>query len=84
MQRLKASKPDYWDYATLLELAVLDGDEQSSRRRLGDALACVREVWEPETTVNNLKLIREARLGRGIEQPWLDAVIDSLAAAKPR
>jgi tetratricopeptide (TPR) repeat protein len=84
MQRLKASRPDYWDYATLLELAVLDGDEPASRQRLGDALACIREVWEPETTVNNLKLIREARRARNVEQPWLDAVIDRLANAKPR
>jgi tetratricopeptide (TPR) repeat protein len=84
MQRLKAAKPDYWDYATLLELAVLDGDEATSRQRLGDAIACIREVWEPETTVNNLKMIREARSARGVAEPWLDAVIESLAAAKPR
>jgi tetratricopeptide (TPR) repeat protein len=83
MQRLKTSKPDYWDYATLLELAVLDADQEASRKRLGDALACIREVWEPETTVNNLKLIREARRARGVEEPWLDAVIDRLATAKP-
>jgi hypothetical protein len=84
MQRLKGSKPDYWDYATLLELAVLDGDQQASRKCLGDALTRVRESWEPETTANNLKLIREARRERGAAEPWLDAVIDSLAAAKPR
>lgn len=83
-QRLKGSKPDYWDFATLLELAVLDGDEQTAKQRLGDAVTRVREVWEPETTVNNLNLIREARRARGAEEPWLDAIIDSLSAAKPR
>ncbi len=82
-QRLKASSPDYWDFATLLELAVLDSDQQTAKQRLGDALTRVREVWEPETTVNNLNLIREARRARGVEEPWLDEIIDSLSKAKP-
>ena len=56
-QRLRTAKPDYWDFATLLELAVLASDEPEVRRLLGLALANVREVWEAETTANNLKLI---------------------------
>jgi tetratricopeptide (TPR) repeat protein len=78
-QRLKSSKPDYWDYATLLELAVLEGDQEMSRQYLGDALANMRETWEPETTVNNLKLIQEARQQRSINQEWLSEVIESLS-----
>jgi len=56
-----AGKPDYWDHATRLELAVLAGDEPGARSALSDALAAVREPWEPETTARNLRLIREAR-----------------------
>jgi hypothetical protein len=87
--RLKGSKPGYWDYATLLELAVLDNDEAEASRRLSDALASVREDWEPKTTANNLALIREARQARGIEQPWLADAIAELersaeAVAEPR
>jgi len=81
MQRLKSSKPDYWDYATLLELAVLEGDQESSQQYLGDALANMRETWEPETTANNLKLIREARQQRGINQTWLSEIVNSLSLA---
>src|SRR6478609_6842971 len=81
MQRLKSSKPDYWDYATLLELAVLEGDQESSQQYLGDALANMRETWEPETTANNLKLIREARQQRGMNQPWLSEIVNSLSLA---
>jgi|SRR6478609_2331873 len=81
MQRLKSSKPDYWDYATLLELAVLEGDQESSQQYLGDALANMRETWEPETTANNLKLIREARQQRGINQAWLSEIVNSLSLA---
>ena len=77
-QRLKSSKPDYWDHATLLELAVLEGDQEMARQYLRDALASMRATWEPETTANNLKLIREARQQRGMDQPWLTELIGSL------
>jgi tetratricopeptide (TPR) repeat protein len=77
-QRLKFAKPDYWDYATLLELAVLSSDEQDARRTLSDALSHVREEWEPKSTANNLVLIRKARSKRGLNQPWLDEVLSAL------
>ena len=60
-RKIAAGKPDYWDYATRLELAVLAKDEAKAAEALGDALANVRESWEPETTLRNLRLIREAR-----------------------
>jgi tetratricopeptide (TPR) repeat protein len=69
-RRIAAGKPDYWDYATLLELAVLEKDEKKARAALGDALAAIREPWEPETTARNLRLIREARAKRQEELPW--------------
>lgn len=77
-QRIKSGQPDYFDYATLLELAVLKSAEGESRSRLSDALLRVREKWEPKTTANNLSMIATARKTRGVEQPWLDAVISSL------
>ncbi len=77
-RRIKSGQPDYFDYATLLELAVLKSAEGESRSRLSDALLRVREKWEPKTTANNLSMIATARKTRGVEQPWLDAVISSL------
>jgi tetratricopeptide (TPR) repeat protein len=69
-RRVAAGKPDFWDHATLLELAVLARDEAGAKSALGKALACVRESWEPETTARNLRLIREAREPRGTAEPW--------------
>jgi tetratricopeptide (TPR) repeat protein len=69
-RRVAGGKPDYWDHATLLELAVLAGDEEGASEALGNALAVVRESWEPETTARNLRLIREARERRGASVPW--------------
>ncbi len=78
LRRLNGGAPNYWDHATLLELAVLGNAEEEARERLSDALAAVREVWEPGTTANNLTLIRDARRKRGVEEPWLDEIIDDL------
>ena len=63
-----------WDYATRLELAVLAKDEAVANQALASALARVRENWEPESTANNLKLIRSAREHRGDEVPWAEMI----------
>lgn len=78
LRRIEGSEPDYWDHATLLELAVLASDRAAADRHAADALEAVREVWEPETTARNLRLIRDARAGRGDDVAWLDRVIDRL------
>jgi len=64
-RRIESGRPDYWDHATRLELAVLARDERGAGAALGDALAHMRESWEGETTARNLRLIREARESRG-------------------
>jgi hypothetical protein len=73
-RRIAAGQPDYWDYATRLELAVLARDEPGAVAALGDALAILRERWEAETTARNLRLIREARAARGESVAWADAI----------
>jgi len=81
-RRVAAGKPDYWDYATQLELAVLGTDEQAALDALGNALASVREMWEPETTLRNLRLIREARERRQEPIPdWVKDVEEELGKA---
>jgi len=39
----------------------------------------VRETWEPETTLNNLRLIRETREKRGDMVNWAKTLEDALA-----
>jgi tetratricopeptide (TPR) repeat protein len=77
-RRIARGQPDYWDHATRLELAVLAKDEAEAAAALGDALASVRESWEPETTARNLRLIRTARAGRGEAVNWADEVEQEL------
>lgn len=77
-RRITQGQPDYWDFATLVELAVLSHDQSGCESALCSALANVRESWEPETTANNLGLIREARTGRNEKVPWAEEAEQSL------
>jgi len=69
-RKIALGKPDYWDFATRLEIAVLAKDENKAMAALGNCLTSIREVWEPETTIRNLRLIREARERRKDPVPW--------------
>ena len=80
-RRIAAGAPDYWDYATQLELAVLRRDDDKAFEVLADAVSAVRETWEPETTCRNLRLIREARAGRGESVQTLLAIEEELLAS---
>ena len=83
-RRIAAGKADYWDHATLLELAVLDRDKTAANKALASAAAVVREKWEPETTARNLRLIREARERRKQDLPWMMQIEDALAQMQPQ
>ncbi|MGE3163572.1 MAG: TRAFs-binding domain-containing protein [Planctomycetota bacterium] len=78
-RRLVAKSPDYWDHATRLELAVLGDDEEAASEALSEALASVRERWEPKTTLRNLRLIEEVRRARGESVAGIAAIIAALA-----
>lgn len=80
-RRIEMGRPDYWDYATLLELAVLARDEGKAKKELAKALAKVREAWERETTVRNLRLIREARSRRGEDIAWAETLERDLSGS---
>ncbi len=78
-RRIAHGDANYWDYATQLELMVLASDHSGALSALGDALAHVREPWEPETTLRNLRLIRESRAKRGGDVRWLEQLERQLA-----
>jgi MAP3K TRAFs-binding domain len=69
-RKVARGQPDYWDYATLLELAVLAMDETAAQEALEKAVTAIREPWEPKTTARNLSLIRAAREARGTAPAW--------------
>jgi len=56
-RKIAAGNVDYWDHATLLELAVLGGDEGPARAALADARAAASEPWMLDTTAQTLDSI---------------------------
>ena len=70
-RKMASGVPDYWDHATCLELAVLDGDQDTAMKALGDALGALREPWEAETTLKNVRMIREAFGEEGENVSWI-------------
>jgi len=69
-QKMKTKTPDYWDYATLLEIAVPEKNQVVAKEALKKSIPAIREQWEPKSTINNLQLIREAREKRGEDVKW--------------
>ncbi len=80
-RRLGLSMTDYWDYATMLELAVLARDQDRALGHLADALSSVRESWEPASTANNLRLIGDQRRRRNEDHDWIDRIVQELEDA---
>jgi hypothetical protein len=77
-QKAKASG-DYWDFATLMELAVLARDEDGAMEHAEAALSKAQFGWHLETTERNLRLVRETRAARGEVIPWVKDIEDALA-----
>ena len=77
-RRITTGKPDYWDFATRLELAVLAKDKDAATKSVSGALALLREPWEAETTIRNLRLIHEARERRHDTVDWTKQIEQAL------
>ena len=75
---------DYWDQATLVELAILARDVDAAEEAAAAALSVVREPWQPATTARNLRLIREMREGRGEDVAWIAEIEHALNEAEAR
>jgi hypothetical protein len=69
---------DYWDYASLLEIAVLADDSNLADDMLGHALTVVEERWQLEATARNLRVISEARETRQANHDAVSAYLQEL------
>jgi hypothetical protein len=63
--KMKRKKPDYWDWATLLELAVIENKTETAEEYFYEASPLAVESWMFGTTRKNLNLIKEFRKARG-------------------
>jgi hypothetical protein len=77
-QKARASG-DYWDYATLMEPAVIARDRADAEEQASVALAKVPIAWHLDTSERNLRLIRAAR---GEDVSWVKSLEDALATRR--
>ncbi len=70
-QRRALRGGDYWDFATLMELAVIARDEASAFEHAESALAFPVEAWQPKSTADNIAKIAVLREARGEDTTWI-------------
>ena len=59
-QKIAQKTPDYWDYATLTEIAVIRDDKKAAMGYLARAVGYPTEGWMLRTTVNTMDLLTDA------------------------
>lgn len=73
-----AASSDYWDLATVLELACIGSDWSAAARVLPRTVAAAKESWMPQTTYDNLAMLKQARARQQQPVPQLDGIMDEL------
>ena len=76
--KMKRGSPDYWDYATLLELEVIAKNAEGARKALRKALPLATEEWMKATTQKTLMRLKEPWAKECKETGWLDEIIQGL------
>ena len=73
--KMKKKEPDYWDNATLVELAVIENRYEEAEEFFYDAKPLATESWMFGTTKANLSLILNFRKKRNEETVKLEKLI---------
>ena len=73
-----ASSSDYWDVATVLEMACINNDWNAATCTLPKVLslaALKKESWMPKSTMDNLTMLKSRQAKESLE---LDGIIEHL------
>jgi len=74
-----ASSVNYWDLATVLELACIGDDWATANRVLPKVILAATNSFETATTLGNLRLLKQALERRAREVAKLDVILDELS-----
>jgi len=77
-RKVARSEGDYWDYATLMELAVALKNPQDAHEYLLNALPKANESFMPKTTADTLVMLRKRWNETGEDTAWLEPLIEAL------
>jgi tetratricopeptide (TPR) repeat protein len=75
-----ASSSDYWDLATVLELACIGENWATANQVLPKAILVATDSFKTATTLGNLRLLKQARERAGCEVTDLDGILNELSA----
>lgn len=75
---------DYWDVASVLELAVVNLDAATARAAARRLLSIGGPAWRRRTTVENLQRLQDVHQRRGQAPPWLPDLIAKLMPGDER
>lgn len=78
-RKVLSGSADYWDHATLAEVAVLEADAEAASAALADALASGPEPWQTLSTLETLRRLREARTRTDAAPAWMSELERQLA-----
>jgi len=78
--KMRKKQPDYWDHATLLELAIIEQNPTEAKDNLLNALADKTEDWMPKTTIKNVNKLKTAFAKQGKETAFIDEIIEALTS----
>jgi hypothetical protein len=77
-QRISQIDPNYWDYATLMELEVIAHHPKEAKEALTKALPCADEDWMKKTTRDTMVMLRDKWREQGEDVDWLDEIVAGL------
>jgi tetratricopeptide (TPR) repeat protein len=72
--KMKRKEPDYWDFVTLCELAVIENKYSEAEEFFYEAKALALETWMFGTTRNNLEMIIAFRKERGDQTDAIEKI----------
>jgi hypothetical protein len=75
-----ASSSDYWDLATVLELACIGEDWTTASRVLPKVILAATASFETATTLGNLRLLKQAHEQAGHKVTELEDIFNELSA----
>jgi hypothetical protein len=73
-----ASSSNYWDLATVLELACIGDDWATANRVLPKVILAAMNSFETATTLGNLRLLKQALERATRDVAKLDGILDEL------
>ena len=83
-RKMDRMKPDYWDYASLLEIAIIENNFEKAKKLLSKLITTSYENWMLNTTLNNFKLISSYRKKRGQDPQVIEDFINQLKSLKKK